>query len=174
MLLSILRINFKKNGYIYKGKHEGWYAVSDEAFYTANQVQEATDEKTGEKIMVAIESGQRVEWTSEENYKFKLSLFQKDILKWINDNPNVIVPNNRRNEVISYLQGDLPDLSVSRLRARLHWGIQVPNDPEHSIYVWLDALTNYLTATGYPWTSDSKLKSTFPPDVQVVGKDIIK
>ncbi|KAG1156522.1 hypothetical protein G6F37_007529 [Rhizopus arrhizus] len=164
----------QKNGYIYKGKHEGWYAVSDEAFYTANQVQEAIDEKTGEKIMVAIESGQRVEWTSEENYKFKLSLFQKDILKWINDNPNVIVPNNRRNEVISYLQGDLPDLSVSRLRARLHWGIQVPNDPEHSIYVWLDALTNYLTATGYPWTSDSKLRSTFPPDVQVVGKDIIK
>ncbi|RCI05033.1 methionyl-tRNA synthetase [Rhizopus stolonifer] len=163
-----------KNGYIYKGKHEGWYAISDEAFYTANQVHEVIEEKTGEKVMVAIESGQRVEWTSEENYKFKLSLFKENILKWIQENPNVIVPSKRKNEVISYLEGQVPDLSVSRLRSRLHWGIQVPNDSEHTIYVWLDALTNYLTATGYPWAQDTKLKDAFPPDVQVVGKDIIR
>ncbi|GAN11483.1 methionyl-tRNA synthetase [Mucor ambiguus] len=163
-----------ENGYLYKGKHEGWYAVSDEAFYANNQVQEAVDEKTGEKIMVAIESGQRVEWTSEENYKFKLSAFGDRLLQWINENPNAIVPNNRKNEVISWINQGLADLSVSRLRSRLDWGIQVPNDPEHTIYVWLDALTNYLTATGYPWSKDAPLKEFFPPDVQVVGKDIVR
>ncbi|ORE14200.1 hypothetical protein BCV71DRAFT_245934 [Rhizopus microsporus] len=163
-----------KNGYIYKGKHEGWYAVSDEAFYASAQVEEVTDEKTGEKIMVSKESGQRVEWTSEENYKFKLSAFEKDLLKWIDDNPKAIVPQNRKNEVLSWIRAGLADLSVSRLRARLNWGIQVPNDPEHTIYVWLDALTNYLTATGYPWKKDTALKDAFPPDVQVVGKDIVR
>lgn len=163
-----------KNGYLYKGKHEGWYAVSDEAFYANNQVQESVDEKTGEKIMVAIESGQRVEWTSEENYKFKLSAFGDRLLQWIDENPSAIVPNNRKNEVISWINQGLSDLSVSRLRSRLDWGIQVPNDPEHTIYVWLDALTNYLTATGYPWTASSTLKDFFPPDVQVVGKDIVR
>ncbi|KAL9550225.1 hypothetical protein PS6_005664 [Mucor atramentarius] len=163
-----------KNGYLYKGKHEGWYAVSDEAFYANNQVQESVDEKTGEKIMVAIESGQRVEWTSEENYKFKLSAFGDRLLQWIDENPNAIVPNNRKNEVISWVNQGLSDLSVSRLRSRLDWGIQVPNDPEHTIYVWLDALTNYLTATGYPWSKDAALQDYFPPDVQVVGKDIVR
>lgn len=133
-----------------------------------------TDEKTGEKIMVSKESGQRVEWTSEENYKFKLSAFEKDLLKWIDDNPKAIVPQNRKNEVLSWIRAGLADLSVSRLRARLNWGIQVPNDPEHTIYVWLDALTNYLTATGYPWKKDAPLKDAFPPDVQVVGKDIVR
>jgi methionyl-tRNA synthetase len=133
-----------------------------------------TDEKTGEKIMVSKESGQRVEWTSEENYKFKLSAFEKDLLKWIDDNPKAIVPQNRKNEVLSWIRAGLADLSVSRLRARLNWGIQVPNDPEHTIYVWLDALTNYLTATGYPWKNDILLKDAFPPDVQVVGKDIVR
>ncbi|KAI9279190.1 tRNA synthetases class I (M)-domain-containing protein [Sporodiniella umbellata] len=163
-----------EKGYIYKGKHEGWYAVSDEAFYTASQVHEVTDEKTGEKVMVAIESGQRVEWTSEKNYKFRLSAFREKILDWIRENPDAIVPAGRKNEVVSYLQGEVPDLSVSRLRDRLHWGIQVPDDTEHTIYVWLDALTNYLTATGYPWASKRSLKDAFPPDVQVVGKDIIR
>ncbi|CEP11890.1 hypothetical protein [Parasitella parasitica] len=163
-----------KNGYLYKGKHEGWYAVSDEAFYTNNQVQETIDEKTGEKKMVAIESGQRVEWTSEENYKFKLSAFGDRLLQWIDENPNAIVPNNRKNEVISWVKQGLSDLSVSRLRSRLDWGIPVPNDADHTIYVWLDALANYLTATGYPWTKDSALKEFFPPNVQVVGKDIIR
>lgn len=148
--------------------------MSDEAFYANNQVQESVDEKTGEKIMVAIESGQRVEWTSEENYKFKLSAFGDRLLQWINENPNAIVPNNRKNEVVSWINQGLADLSVSRLRSRLDWGIQVPNDPEHTIYVWLDALTNYLTATGYPWPKDAPRKEFFPPDVQVVGKDIVR
>ncbi|KAI8642144.1 tRNA synthetases class I (M)-domain-containing protein [Parasitella parasitica] len=163
-----------KNGYLYKGKHEGWYAVSDEAFYANNQVHESIDEKTGAMIMLATESGQRVEWTSEENYKFKLSAFGDRILQWIDENPSAIVPNSRKNEVVSLVKQGLSDLSVSRLRSRLDWGIQVPNDADHTIYVWLDALANYLTATGYPWTTDSTLKEFFPPDVQVVGKDIIR
>ncbi|KAI8355113.1 tRNA synthetases class I (M)-domain-containing protein [Choanephora cucurbitarum] len=163
-----------KNGYLYKGTHKGWYAVSDEAFYAQNQVEEVIDEKTGEKIMVAIESGQRVEWTSEENYKFKLSAFQDRLLDWIAKNPHAIVPNNRRNEVISWVKAGLSDLSVSRLRSRLDWGIEVPDDPDHTIYVWLDALTNYLTATGYPWKEQHEHQDAFPPDVQVVGKDIIR
>ncbi|KAI8374407.1 tRNA synthetases class I (M)-domain-containing protein [Radiomyces spectabilis] len=163
-----------KNGYIYKGKHEGWYAVSDEAFYASNQVEERFDEVTGEKVMVAIESGQRVEWTTEENYKFKLSAFQNKLLQWIENNPKAIVPSNRRNEVVSWIQAGLADLSISRLRSRLDWGIQVPNDSEHTIYVWLDALTNYLTATGYPWIEDSAEKEAWPAKVHVVGKDIVR
>ncbi|CAO3643212.1 unnamed protein product [Mucor hiemalis] len=163
-----------EKGYLYKGKHEGWYAVSDEAFYANNQVHEVIDEKTGEKVMASIESGQRVEWTAEENYKFKLSAFGDRLLDWIKENPNAIVPNNRKNEVKSWVKAGLSDLSVSRLRSRLDWGISVPNDPEHTIYVWLDALTNYLTATGYPWKKDSQNKDFFPPDVQVVGKDIVR
>ncbi|KAI9471803.1 MAG: tRNA synthetases class I (M)-domain-containing protein [Benjaminiella poitrasii] len=163
-----------KDGYIYKGKHEGWYAISDEAFYANNQVQEIEDKTSGQKIMIAIESGQRVEWTSEENYKFRLSAFRDRLLEWIDKNPTAIVPNNRRNEVISWLKLGLTDLSISRLRSRLKWGIQVPNDPDHTIYVWLDALTNYLTATGYPWSDDTKDNNAFPPDVQVIGKDIIR
>ncbi|KAI7901075.1 tRNA synthetases class I (M)-domain-containing protein [Cokeromyces recurvatus] len=162
------------NGYFYKGKHEGWYSISDEAFYTNSQVQEVIDEKTGQKIMVSIETGQPVEWTSEENFKFRLSAFRDRLLEWIEKNPTVIVPSNRRNEVISLLKLGLSDLSVSRLRSRLQWGIKVPNESEHTIYVWLDALTNYLTATGYPWLKDIKNKDAFPPDVQVIGKDIIR
>ncbi|KAI9315907.1 tRNA synthetases class I (M)-domain-containing protein [Dichotomocladium elegans] len=163
----------EKNGYIYKGNHEGWYAVSDEAFYANNQVEKTTDAETGESIMVATESGQRVEWTNEENYKFRLSAFQDRLLEWIESNPTAIVPPNRKNEVVSWIQAGLADLSISRLRSRLDWGIPVPNDPDHTIYVWLDALTNYLTATGYPWSNGSKT-GVWPADVHVVGKDIVR
>ncbi|KAF7731198.1 Methionine--tRNA ligase, mitochondrial [Apophysomyces ossiformis] len=160
----------EKAGYIYKGKHEGWYAVSDEAFYASNQVQEIVDE-AGNKIMVSIESGQRVEWTEEENYKFKLSAFGDRLLEWIEQNPRAVVPLNRKNEVVSWIRSGLEDLSVSRLRSRLDWGIPVPGDNDHTIYVWLDALTNYLTAMGYPWREPNPV---WPADVHVVGKDIVR
>ncbi|KAG2224893.1 hypothetical protein INT45_010842 [Circinella minor] len=176
--VAALWTELEKKEYIYKGKHEGWYAVSDEAFYASNQVQETIDEKTGEKIMVAIESGQRVEWTEEENYKFKLSAFEEPLLKWINDNPTAIVPSNRKNEVTQWIKAGLADLSISRLRSRLDWGIPVPNDPSHTIYVWLDALTNYITVNGYPWitngTQNNKIINAWPADVHVVGKDIVR
>ncbi|ORY96367.1 tRNA synthetases class I (M)-domain-containing protein [Syncephalastrum racemosum] len=173
--VSELWKTLEKKGYLYKGKHEGWYAVSDEAFYTDSQVTKVKDESTGRQLTIANESGQVVEWTVEENYKFKLSAFQDRLLQWIDDNPKAIVPENRRNEVVSWIKQGLGDLSVSRLRSRLDWGIQVPGDADHTIYVWLDALTNYMTAAGYPWRSKEDMdKSYWPANVHIVGKDIIR
>ncbi|KAI8581281.1 hypothetical protein K450DRAFT_233966 [Umbelopsis ramanniana AG] len=165
----------EENGYIYKGKHEGWYSISDEAFYTSGQVQEAVDEKTGKKVMISVETGQPVEWTVEENYKFKLSACQDDLRAWLSSNPTAVVPQNRMREVQSWIDMGLADLSISRPRSRLTWGIPVPNDPDHTIYVWLDALVNYITATGYPWTDNQEgIKNGWPADVHIVGKDIVR
>ncbi|KAJ2611495.1 methionyl-tRNA synthetase [Coemansia sp. RSA 1365] len=162
-----------ERGFIYKGEHSGWYAVSDEAFYTQSQIEERIDPATGKQGMFAIESGQPVEWVSEVNYKFRLSMFRDRLIEWIEENPNVIYPNIRRNEVLEWLKTGLDDLSVSRPRDRLRWGIPVPGDDQHTIYVWVDALINYLTVDGFPWNSNSQ-PSFFPPDVQVVGKDIVR
>ncbi|KAJ2793422.1 methionyl-tRNA synthetase, partial [Coemansia guatemalensis] len=162
-----------ERGFIYKGEHSGWYAVSDEAFYTEGQIEERTDPATGKQGMFAIESGQPVEWVSEVNYKFRLSMFRDRLVEWIEENPNVIYPKIRRNEVLEWLKAGLDDLSVSRPRDRLRWGVPVPGDDQHTIYVWVDALINYATVDGFPWNSDSQ-PSFFPPDVQVVGKDIVR
>ncbi|KAJ2000015.1 methionyl-tRNA synthetase [Coemansia thaxteri] len=159
-------------GYIYKGEHAGWYAVSDEAFYTGLQVEERIDPSNGKRGMFAIESGQPVEWVSEVNYRFKLSAFKDRLIEWIEGGQDVIYPEIRRNEVLAWLRSDMDDLSVSRPRSRLKWGIPVPGDDEHTIYVWVDALVNYATVDGYPWTGAKP--SFFPPDVQVVGKDIVR
>ncbi|CAG8475292.1 2461_t:CDS:2, partial [Acaulospora colombiana] len=169
-------------GYIYKGAHEGWYSISDEAFYNASQVCE-TETAGGGRIRVAIESGQPVEWTTEDNYKFTLSKFPSELIRWLDDNPDVIVPSSRYNEVRSLTKAELSDLSVSRPRSRLNWGIGVPGDDEQVIYVWLDALVNYLTVCGYPWNTKDEGETrgfegaelnAWPADVHVVGKDIIK
>ncbi|KAJ2532508.1 methionyl-tRNA synthetase [Coemansia sp. RSA 1935] len=157
-------------GFIYKGEHSGWYAVSDEAYYTSTQVEERVNDK-GESGMYAIESGKRVEWVSEVNYKFRMSVFGERLLKWIEENPSVIYPAVRRNEVLGWLRMGLEDLSVSRPRNRQQWGISVPGDPDHTIYVWVDALINYLTVDGF---AQSDVLPFFPPDVQVVGKDIVR
>ncbi|KAJ2328682.1 methionyl-tRNA synthetase, partial [Coemansia sp. RSA 2681] len=159
-------------GYIYKGEHSGWYSISDEAFYTELQVEERVDSSTGKRGMFASESGQPVEWISEVNYKFKLSEFRDRLIEWIEGSQDVIYPEIRRNEVLAWLRSGVEDLSVSRPRSRLKWGIPVPGDDEHTIYVWVDALVNYATVDGYPW-SDSK-PGFFPPDVQVIGKDIVR
>ncbi|KAJ2851826.1 methionyl-tRNA synthetase [Coemansia brasiliensis] len=148
------------NGLIYKGSHAGWYAVSDEAFYTSGQVEERQD-SSGNRIMVAKESGQPVEWIEEENYMFRLSGFREKLIEWVSG--DVIYPEARRNEVLAWLRAGLEDLSVSRPSKRQRWGIRVPDDPDHTIYVWVDALANYLR--------DDKF---FPPDMQVVGKDILR
>ncbi|KAI8071664.1 tRNA synthetases class I (M)-domain-containing protein [Gongronella butleri] len=160
-------------GYIYKGKHEGWYAVSDEAFYPDNQVHDVQDEESGQWIKVAKESGKAVEWTVEENYKFRLSAFEQPLLEWIRANPRAIMPAARRNEVVAWIEAGLGDLSISRLRSRLSWGIEVPNDAQHTVYVWLDALTNYITARGYP-RADGDDRSLLNGAVHVVGKDILR
>nr|KAJ3420339.1 methionyl-tRNA synthetase [Polyrhizophydium stewartii] len=170
----------KDKGYIYKGFHEGWYCVSDETFYPENQVEPSPDNP---KAMISKESGKKVEWTREENYKFRLGAFRERLIEWLEANPQVIVPEGQYNFVLSQLKhGDIGDLSVSRLRSRLQWGIPVPDDPDHVIYVWLDALTNYLTVTGYPWTralpaeteEQAALRCGWPAHVHVVGKDIVK
>ncbi|KAJ2855663.1 methionyl-tRNA synthetase, partial [Coemansia erecta] len=114
-------------------------------------------------------------WVSEENYKFRLSAFKDRLIEWIETNPDVIYPDIRRNEVLGWLNSGFDDLSVSRPRSRLKWGIPVPNDADHTIYVWIDALVNYATVDGYPWAASSGAKPTFfPPDIQVVGKDILR
>ncbi|KAJ1302733.1 hypothetical protein OPQ81_003046 [Rhizoctonia solani] len=161
-----------ERGHIYKGTHAGWYSVSDECFYPENQVENVKDPRTGESYMVSKESGQRVEWSEEENYKFRLSNFRQPLIEWLQNNPQAIRPEPYYRAILDSLTNDenaTPDLSVSRPRSRLQWGIQVPGDQEHTIYVWLDALVNYLTVAGYP---DNTV--AWPADISVIGKDIIR
>ncbi|KAL0224262.1 hypothetical protein P9112_003652 [Eukaryota sp. TZLM1-RC] len=153
------------NGHIYKGVHEGWYAVSDEAFLTESQVEDK--EVDGKVVKVSKESGNVVVRFKEENYMFRLSSFQDKLLEFYNNNAEFIVPKYRHSEVVAFISSGLQDISVSR--ANVKWGIPVPNDPSHTIYVWIDALTNYLTGTGFPSKSPS-----WPCDYHVLGKDITR
>jgi methionyl-tRNA synthetase len=152
-------------GAIYLGKYEGWYAVRDEAFYDEDELVTAAD---GTR---KAPTGAPVEWVVEPSYFFKLSAFQDRLLKHYEDNPGFITPASRRSEVTSFVRGGLNDLSVSR--TSFSWGVKVPGDPAHVMYVWLDALTNYLTATGYPDEHAEKY-AFWPADVHLVGKDIIR
>jgi methionyl-tRNA synthetase len=133
---------------------------------------------TGETRKVATESGSAVEWTEEENYKFRLSAFQDRLITWLTED-GVVHPAWLREELLTTLKSQtLPDLSISRPRSRLSWGIPVPGDEQHTIYVWVDALTNYLTVLGYPWAAGEGggvgRDEGWPADVQVVGKDIVR
>lgn len=164
-------------GLIFKGKHEGWYSVTDECFYTDGQVTKVVPSNLEEKeYHISIETGSKVEWTQEENYKFRLSAFRESLLEHYQQHPDAVYPEQFHADVVAALSVPMEDLSVSRPRSRLSWGIPVPNDPEHTIYVWIDALTVYLSATGYPWKSDltSLTKSIWPPNVQIIGKDILR
>ncbi|KAL4137821.1 hypothetical protein PRIC2_001331 [Phytophthora ramorum] len=159
----------RDNGHIYLGDHESWYCKSDESFLTEMQVEDKEDAQ-GSVVKVSKESGHPVEMLREENYKFRLSAFQDRLLTWLDDNPDVIVPKARYNEVRAAVTGGLRDLSVSRLSEKIQWAIKVPDDDKHCVYVWLDALTNYLTSAGYPGNIDR----AWPADYHIVGKDIIK
>ena len=150
--------------HIVKRAHEGWYCVQDETFLTENQLVTKAD-----GLKVSAESGHPVEWCTEENYVFKLSNFSQKILNYLDKDESVIRPKVFRNHLNSFFENGLPDISVSRPSSRLKWGIPVPNDPSQTIYVWLDALTNYLTVAGYP----DHLKN-WPPSCHVIGKDILK
>lgn len=161
-----------EKGYIYKGSYKGWYCVSDEAFLPESQVEKVTDPKTGLTSVTSIESGNTVEWMVEENYMFKLSEMLPRVMKWIENNPDVIHPPKYRDILLNHLSKyPKQDLSVSREADKVLWGIPVPGDPSHSIYVWLDALTNYLTVAGYP---DKSFSDVWPADVHLVGMDILK
>ncbi|KAI0832835.1 tRNA synthetases class I (M)-domain-containing protein [Trametes gibbosa] len=161
-------------GLIYKGRHEGWYSISDETFYPSTQV--SRQEKDGVEYYISTTSGSRVEWQEEENYKFRLSAFQSSLIGHFSANPEAIQPSQFHADIMNSLKEPLEDLSVSRKRSRLSWGIPVPNDPEHTIYVWIDALATYLSSVEYPWsaTAGDGTSEGWPPDVQVIGKDIIR
>ncbi len=148
-------------GDIYLGKYAGWYAVRDEAFYNESEL-----------VNGKAPTGADVEWVEEPSYFFKLSAWQERLLKFYEENPDFIAPEARRNEVISFVKGGLTDLSVSR--TSFTWGVPIPNEPNHIMYVWLDALTNYITAIGYPDTSAADYKKFWPADLHMVGKDIIR
>ncbi|XP_057651587.1 methionine--tRNA ligase, mitochondrial [Diorhabda carinulata] len=162
------------SNHIYLSKYEGWYCVSDETFLTESQLKEVTVED-GKKILVSEESGNPVEWSSEENYMFKLSAFQDDLNYWLKNNEDAIRPRKFHKILLDLINKDdgLQDLSVSRPTSRVQWGIPVPADPSQKVYVWLDALANYLTVSKYA-SDEVTFKKCWPPDVQVIGKDILK
>jgi methionyl-tRNA synthetase len=156
----------KERGEIYLGSYAGWYAVRDEAYYGE---EELTTTPNGRKI---APSGAEVEWVEEPSYFFKLSQWGDKLLKFYEDNPNFLAPESRRNEVISFVKSGLRDLSVSR--TTFNWGVPVPDDPAHVMYVWLDALVNYITAVGFPDQNTPAYKKFWPADLHMVGKDILR
>ncbi|KAI2615914.1 tRNA synthetases class I (M)-domain-containing protein [Hypoxylon sp. NC1633] len=165
----------RESGYIYESKHEGWYCVGDETYYPDSMVEKRVSPLTGKPFMASIETGNAVEWTVESNYHFRLTAFRDRLLQFYADNQKWIVPSNRFAEVISWVENNLEDLSISRPVGRLNWGIPVPDDPSQTIYVWVDALINYITVAGYPiWPPGSEHEQGWPVDVHVVGKDIIR
>ena len=152
-------------GDIYAAKYAGWYSVRDEAFYAEEET------KVGEDGIRRGVQGTPVEWTEEETYFFRLSKFEKPLLDHYAANPDFILPEERRNEILSFVKGGLQDLSVSR--TTFDWGIPVPGAPGHVMYVWVDALTNYITGVGFPDTA-APLWKYWPADVHVIGKDITR
>ncbi|KAF7280894.1 hypothetical protein GWI33_005406 [Rhynchophorus ferrugineus] len=160
-------------GHFYKSNYQGWYCVSDETFLTESQLKEI--KRDGEKVLVSAESGHPVEWNQEENYIFKLSAFKNDLIHWLTINEGAIYPKKFHKILMDLIHNDedLFDISVSRPSSRVHWGIPVPQDDTQTIYVWLDALVNYLTVAGYS-TSEGEFKACWPPNLQVIGKDILK
>ncbi len=154
--------NLKANGYIYLGKYSGWYSVRDETFYDESELTEDKKAPTGADV----------EWIEEPSYFFALSKFQDQLLEFYESNPDFIFPQTRRNEVISFVKAGLKDLSISRTSFK--WGIPVPGDESHVIYVWLDALTNYISALGYGSGMQDNLKDFWPADLHIVGKDILR
>ena len=156
----------EKNNDIYLSKYSGWYSVSDEAFYNEDEIE------TIDGVKRSISSKSSVEWIEEESYFFRLSKWEKPLLEYYETHPNFIAPESRKNEVISFVKSGLKDLSVSR--KSFSWGIKVPNNNDHVIYVWLDALTNYISALNYPNTKDELFKNFWPASIHLIGKDILR
>ena len=156
----------EKKDEIYLSKYSGWYSVSDEAYYSDDEI----EDNNGNKISKI--SGSLVEWIEEDSYFFRLSKWQEPLLKFYSKNPNFILPESRKNEVVSFVKNGLKDLSVSR--KSFSWGIKVPSNKEHVIYVWLDALTNYLSALNYPNKNDKLYKDYWPATIHLIGKDILR
>jgi methionyl-tRNA synthetase len=151
----------EENGAIYLGKYAGWYSVRDEAFYAESEL-----------IDKMAPTGAPVEWVEEPSYFFALSKFQDKLLEFYEQNPGFIAPTSRKNEVVSFVKSGLHDLSVSRTSFK--WGIPVPSNQDHIMYVWLDALTNYISAVGYPDLDSEDFNKFWPADLHVIGKDILR
>ena len=154
----------EKNNQIYLSNYEGWYSVRDEAFYLENELKKIDGK-------YVTDNGSPVEWVKEESYFFKLSEWQDKLINYYEKNPESILPKTRYNEVLSFIKGGLKDLSISR--TTFNWGVPVPNNSKHVMYVWIDALCNYLTAIGYPDTNNNNYKK-FWPATHIVGKDILR
>jgi methionyl-tRNA synthetase len=155
-----------ESGDIYLDKYSGWYSVSDEAFYDEEEIEKLNGKN------ISKSSGSTVEWVEEESYFFKLSSWGDNLLKFYKENENFILPSSRKNEVVRFVEKGLKDLSISR--TSFTWGIPVPKNKKHVIYVWLDALTNYISALNFPNIEDQKYKNFWPADVHIIGKDILR
>ncbi|MCW2573482.1 MAG: Methionine--tRNA ligase, partial [Frankiales bacterium] len=155
----------KANGDIYLSKYAGWYSVRDEAYFDESEL---TTQPDGRKL---APTGTPVEWVEEESYFFKLSAYGDRLLKHYADNPTFVTPEKYLNEIVAFVKRGLQDLSISR--TTFNWGVPVPGDPKHVMYVWVDALTNYITATGFPDT-DGPRAAFWPADAHVIGKDITR
>ena len=156
-----------ERGDIYTDTYSGWYSVRDERFFT-----ESETEVTADGTRVATETGTPVTWTEEQTYFFRLSAYADKLLAHYAEHPDFIAPEVRRNEVVSFVSGGLRDLSISR--TSFDWGVPVPDDPSHVMYVWVDALTNYLTGVGFPDTGSPLYQRFWPADLHMIGKDIIR
>jgi len=164
--------NMEAAGDIYLDKYAGWYSVRDEAYYGEDETH-----LNEQKQRIATKTGTPVEWVEEESYFFKLSAYQQKLLDLYERVPDFVLPKERLNEVASFVRGGLQDLSISR--TTFDWGVKVPADPartnaKHIMYVWVDALTNYITAVGYPDVGNEKFKRYWPASLHVIGKDIVR
>jgi len=153
-------------GDIYLDKYSGWYSVRDEAYYDED---ETRFNEQGERVGP---QGTPVEWVEEESYFFRLSAYQDKLLDLYARHPDYVLPKERLNEVVSFVKGGLQDLSISR--TTFDWGVKVPDNPKHVMYVWVDALTNYITAVGYPDVESPRFRRYWPADLHVIGKDIVR
>jgi methionyl-tRNA synthetase len=160
------RMAASNNGDIFVSTYKGWYSVRDEAYFDEDEL---TDGPDGKKL---APSGAPVEWVEEPSYFFRLSAYQDRLLKLYEQQPDFIAPKERRNEVISFVKSGLQDLSISR--TTFDWGIPVPGAPGHVMYVWIDALTNYITGLGFPDDESEQFRKFWPADLHVIGKDIIR
>ncbi|MBC1402370.1 methionine--tRNA ligase [Listeria booriae] len=160
-------------GDIYLGQYEGWYSVSDEEYFTETQLEEVYRDENGKVIGGKAPSGNEVELVKEESYFFRMSKYADRLLAYYNDNPEFILPESRKNEMINnFIKPGLEDLAVSR--TTFDWGIKVPGDAKHVVYVWIDALSNYITALGYGSDDETNFNKYWPPDVQIIGKEIVR
>jgi methionyl-tRNA synthetase len=156
----------EKNGDIYLDKYAGWYSVRDEAYYA-----ESETELNGQGQRIASRTGTPVDWVEEESYFFRLSAYADKLLE-LYERPNYVLPKERLNEVASFVRGGLQDLSISR--TTFDWGVRVPGDDKHIMYVWVDALTNYITGVGFPDDNGDMFKRYWPAALHVIGKDIVR